>query len=91
MLHDLAEEAAKGFFRILLEILLRIVVEFFLFYTGEIILFIITLGHKKPRWDYYADEKPSRFVILTESSVWIGFVFWLFIVWLINSKLFHAL
>lgn len=91
MLDDFAEEAAKGIFRIVLEILFRIVVELFLFYSGEIVLFIITLGYKKPRWDYYADEKPSRFIILTELSVWIGFIFWLFIVWLISSKFLHVL
>lgn len=89
MLDDLAEEAAKGIFRVILEIILRIIIEFFLFYTGEIILFIVTLGYKKPRWDYYAEEKPSKFAIFTEISVWVGFVFWLFVAWFINSKLLN--
>lgn len=89
MLDDFAEEAAKGILRIIFEILFRIIVEFILFYTGEIVLFVITLGYKKPRWDYYAEEKPSKFVIFTEISVWIGFAFWLFIAWFINSKILN--
>ena len=89
MLDDFAEEAAKGIFRIIFEILFRIIVEFFLFYTGEIIIFIVTFGHKKPRWDYYAEEKPSKAMIFTEISVWIGFVFWPFFVWFIKSSLLN--
>ena len=53
------------------------------FYTGEIILFVISLGRKKPRWDYYAEAKPTRFVIFTEFSVWIGLAFWGFIMALV--------
>jgi hypothetical protein len=89
MLDDLAGEVTKGIFRIIFEFLFRIVVDFFLFYTGETILFIVTFGYKKPRWDYYAEEKPSRFVIFTEMSIWIGFAFWLFVAWFINSKLLN--
>lgn len=90
MLDDLAEETAKGIFRIIFEILFRIIVEFLLFYTGEFILFIVTFGYRKPRWDYYAKEKPSKFVIFTEISIWIGFAFWLSVAWFINSKLLNV-
>ena len=89
MIDDIIEGAAKGIFRITLEILFRIVVEIILFYTGEILLFVISLGHKKPRWDYYTKETPSKFVILTEISVWLGLAFWLFVAWFVNSILFH--
>jgi hypothetical protein len=45
-------------------------------WTGEIILFILTFGKHKPRWDLYTDDSPSRFVIFSEFSMWIGMVFW---------------
>ena len=88
MIDDIVEGAAKGIIRFILEILFRILVEFFLFYTGEILLFFLTLGKKKPRWNYYSDEKASRWVIFTEVSVWLGFTFWLFSIWFVNNKIF---
>jgi len=45
--------------------------------TGEIILFIVTLGRHSPRWDLYASERPQWFVLFSEVSTWIGIVFWL--------------
>jgi len=45
--------------------------------TGEIVLFAVTLGRHKPRWDFYTKESPSTFVILSELSAWVGIVFWL--------------
>jgi|GEM_PF-1930567 hypothetical protein len=89
MIDDIVEGAAKGIFRIILEILFRIVVEIFLFYTGEILIFVLSVGQRKPRWDYYAKEKPSKFVIFTEMSVWLGIAFWLFVAWFVNSVLLH--
>jgi hypothetical protein len=72
---------------VILELLLRIFVETFFFYTGEILLFILTFGKKKPRWNYYNDASASKFVIFTEISVWIGMAFWVFVFWFINSFL----
>ena len=46
--------------------------ETFLFYTGEIVLFILTFGKKKPRWKYYTDKSASKFIIFTQISLWIG-------------------
>lgn len=89
MIDDIVEGAAKGIFRIILEILFRIVVEIILFYTGEILLFIISLGYKKPRWDYYSKDKPSKFVIFTEISVWLGLAFWLFVAWFVSNVVLH--
>ena len=60
----------------LLCLLFRIVVEVILFYTGEIVIYIFTLGRRKPRFNYYYDSDMSRFIIFTEISVWIGFLFW---------------
>lgn len=86
MIEDVIEGSAKTILKGILRFLFTIFVECFLFYTGEIVLFIITLGNRKPRWDYYSRESASKFVIFTELSTWLGFAFWLFIAWLINAK-----
>ena len=55
-----------------------------LFYTGEFLLYAITLGRKKVRWDYYISEKSStKFVVFSEISTWIGFAFWIGLILLI--------
>ena len=63
------EEAAK--------FILRVIFEAFLTWTGEIVLFIVSFGKHKPRWDLYTEESPSRFVIFSEISLWIGTAFWI--------------
>jgi len=70
MLEEIIEGIAK--------FILHFVFEILFFYTGEIVLYLLTLGRKKPRWDYYEDEKPSKFVIFTEASEYIGMFFWIF-------------
>jgi hypothetical protein len=64
----------------ILEFLFYLFIEIICFYTGEIILSIISWGKKKPRWDYYADASAAKFVIFTEISTWIGMAFWVFII-----------
>ena len=85
MIDDIAEGAAKAIFKGMLRFLFQLIIEFIFFYTGEIMLFIATVGKRKPRWNYYADEPASKFVIFTELSTWLGIAFWLVIAWLINS------
>jgi hypothetical protein len=63
------EEAAK--------FILQVILEAFFTWTGEIVLFILTFGKHKPRWDLYTKESPSRFVIFSEVSLWIGIAFWI--------------
>lgn len=63
------EEVAK--------LILRLIFAFLLTWTGEIVLFVITLGRHKPRWDLYAKETPARFAIFSEISLWIGVAFWI--------------
>jgi hypothetical protein len=69
MIADIIEEIAKFTFRLIFEILFSC--------TGEIVLFIISFGKHKPRWDLYAEESPGRFVIFSEISLWIGLAFWI--------------
>ena len=56
--------------------LLEVVFGVFFCLTGEIILFILSLGIHKPRWDLYTVESPVQFIIFSEISAWIGMVFW---------------
>ena len=56
--------------------LLEVVFGVFFCLTGEIILFILSLGRYKPHWDRYTAESPVRSFILSEISTWIGMVFW---------------
>jgi hypothetical protein len=80
MLSDVIEGVFEFVFHMLIEIPL--------FYTGELVLFILTLGKKRPRWDYYLDESPGKWILLTEPSIWIGFVFWFFAIVFIAKVLF---
>ena len=56
--------------------ILRLIFGFLFAWTGEIVLFVVTLGRHKPRWDLYTKESPTRFVIFSELSLWIGMAFW---------------
>lgn len=79
-----ADDIAEGFFKLLFHFLIEIL----FFFTGECILYVLTSGRKKIRWDYYADEKPLKFVVRTEISWWIGFFFWLFLLGWLARNLF---
>lgn len=85
MLDDIAEGSIKVFFRFIIRLLFEIV----FFYTGEIILYALSFGPKKPRWDYYAHEKPTLFVLFTELSIFIGIATWLFLFWFIGTKVLN--
>jgi hypothetical protein len=75
------DEIAEG----IVKFIIQLIIEVFCFYTGEIILFILSFGHKKPRWDYYSDVTLPKWIILTEISFWIGVLFWVLIaIWIIS-------
>ena len=78
------DDIAEGLFKLLI----HVVIEILFFYTGECVLYVVTFGSKKPRWDYYENEKPLKFVIRTEISWWIGFLFWIaLIAWIVRILL----
>lgn len=80
MLDDIAEG--------LLEFLFHVFIEIVCFYTGEFVLYVITLGHKKVRWDFYVNASLTKFILFTEISVWIGMFFWIFAIGLIARTFF---
>jgi hypothetical protein len=76
MLEDLAEGFLRGILSSVVRLLFWIVVEVFLFCTGEIVLCAVTLGRRKPRWDGYGGEHMTKLWLLTDLSVLVGLVFW---------------
>ena len=78
ILDDIAEGVLKLLFHFLVEVVL--------FYTGECVLYVVTFGRKKPRWDYCENERPLSFVVRTEISWWIGFFFWIIVIGLIARQ-----
>jgi len=69
---ELVEETAKLIFRFVFAVLF--------FWTGEIILFLLSFGKHKARWSFYAEETPFRFVVFSDISEWIGMAFWILLV-----------
>ena len=57
--------------------------------TGEMVLFGLSFGKHKPRWDMYTRVDARIYVLLSELSFWIGIAFWLavpfFIYWISRS------
>lgn len=69
----------------ILEFVLSLLVETLFFYTGEFVLYILAFGRKKIRWDFYTSERPAKYVLLSEMSVWVGFFFWIFTIgWMVR-------
>lgn len=58
------------------KLILRVIFDVLFGWTGEIVLFVLTIGRHKPRWNLYGEESPSRFVIFSNISSWIGMAFW---------------
>ncbi len=73
------EEAAKFILRLIFDLLFA--------WTGEIVLFLVTLGKHKPKWDLYTKESAARFAIFSEISLWIGMAFWVVAVALLYRAL----
>jgi hypothetical protein len=61
----------------IIEVLFRFIVEIFLFSTGELILFILTLGKRTPTWKRDQAEHPAKTFIFIDISILIGFLFWI--------------
>ena len=73
----------EGFFGIVF----RLIVVFLFSFTGEIILFILTLGKRVPAWKRKDEEPLIKSFIFLEISVWVGLFFWIFIIWFLVKLL----
>jgi len=58
---------------------LRAILDVFFVTSGEIIIYIFTLGKHKPRFDLYTKSKPWKFVFFSDISGFIGMIFWFII------------
>jgi hypothetical protein len=54
--------------------LFQALIEVPIIWIGEIVLFLITFGRHKPRWDVYLYTGGGDFAFLSELSFWIGIV-----------------
>ena len=70
-------DVVEGILGLILELIFRIIIEILFFYTGEIVLFVLTVGNKKIQWNYYSDDSVTKWMLMTELSTWVGFAFWL--------------
>jgi hypothetical protein len=62
------------------------VVWFFCYLTGEILLFLLTLGRHRPAWnpDSRQGDRPWKSQLLFDTSAWLGAGFWLALILAIN-------
>ena len=67
----------------------RIVFEGLFSLTGEIVLFVVSFGKRKPRWDLYVNERPLKFYVFNELSMYIGIVTWLILLVSIKWVIFQ--
>lgn len=67
----------------IITVIFQVIFEVFFMGTGEILLFIITFGKRKPVWKRDNNDSTVKTFILLDFSVIIGFVFWVFVAYLI--------
>lgn len=82
-------DVVEGRLEFILEFIFRCFVEIICFYTGELVLSVVTAGNKKPRWDYYSDESVTKWMLMTELSTWVGMAFWIFTICFIARAISH--
>ncbi len=70
------EEFVFGFFRFFGFLFYHFFIKTIGFYTGEIVLYLLSIGKRKPRWDYYQKETLAKTLLFSEISTWIGICFW---------------
>lgn len=74
-------EIAFGLFRLIFEGLFTL--------TGEVVLWVLSFGRRKPRWDLYVNERPMKFYLMNDASLYIGIAFWVLTV-IVVHRLFFA-
>ena len=62
--------------QVLISTVFRIVLGVVFAWTGEAILFAVTLGRHKPIWRLYSREAELRFGGFPWTSIWLGLLFW---------------
>ena len=70
----------------IIKIIFGAIFQMFLVATGEAVLFVLTLGQRRPRWDLYTNENFGKFFLFTELSGWVGITFWIAAIALISTS-----
>lgn len=52
--------------------LIQTLLEVPIIWVGEIVLFLVSLGRHKPRWDTYLDSGGGEYAFLSQVSFWVG-------------------
>ena len=52
------------------------VLEIVAYGTGEVLLYILTLGKRKPRWPYGDGDSAALAELFYQGSTWLGVLFW---------------
>ena len=69
----------------IIQLLFHVIFEIFFIGTGEIILYVFTIGKRKPVWKRETKGSSAKLGVLIDLSFIIGFVFWLSLVWFFFS------
>ncbi len=70
----------------IIQLLFHVIFEGFFIGTGEIVLYIFTLGKRKPVWKREHKGGSTKLAIFIDISFIIGFIFWLSLAWLVFSR-----
>ena len=71
--------AAEG----IIQLIFHVVFEIFFIGSGEILLYLLTLGKRKPVWKREPKVGSTMVALLIDISFILGFIFWVFMAWLI--------
>jgi hypothetical protein len=52
------------------------ILEFVAYGTGELVLYAVTLGRRKPKWLQKGEGSGISRVLLFNFSAWLGIIFW---------------
>jgi hypothetical protein len=70
------------------EFVLDFILEFIAYGTGELLLYIVTLGTHKPEWPYSRKNSGVIQEFFFQRSTWLGIIFWVavlvFVAWLLS-------
>ena len=72
----------------ILQVIIHVIFEVFFIGTGEIILYVLSMGRRKPVWKRDISEGSLKLGIFIDLSFIIGFVFWLSLALLIINNIF---
>ncbi len=72
-MHSIVEDI----FREILRFVFCVVLGWFFFWTGEIVLTVASFGWHRPRWDGYSGAGALKWVFSETALTALGFAFWL--------------